>query len=181
MRSGGQTGTGSEVTKDRSYSTSFEIADLESEEVPVAGFGVLTESATMSTTDSKPSTPDDGRSSSPLTVDDLDPVAGHIWAGIGFDTAKGKEKADSSSILVVFTNGTSGMDALDGSTVDAGDFEVVGNEVVSVIHPNKKRAIDKGRNDVGEEVSPHVDDDDDASTLANDDRGRCGSDLHRST
>ena len=30
------------------------------------------------------------------------------------------------------------MDALDSSTIDAGDFDVVGNEVVDIIHPNEK-------------------------------------------
>ncbi len=159
-----------EEEKDYSYSTSFTIAGLNSAvyEWQVTATDRVGNTATS---DSKASSPD---KADPFTVavDNRAPEAARVFAGIGFNTAKGAERKDASSILLVFNNEDStDLDALDASTIDVDDFNVVGNTVASVIHPNEKIAIDKGRNEVGDEVSPHVDDNkSDTVNPVNDDR-----------
>ncbi len=105
-----------------------------------------------------------------LTVDGIDPVARFVFAGIGFDEEKDKEVKDGSSILLVFTNGASSSEAdyLDTSTVSADRFDVVGNEVIDVIHPNRELDIDDNDTDITD-LMPHVDDDNDPSTPIDDD------------
>ena len=137
-----------EVEKDREYSLSYGLAALASDKYPWyveaydrVGNYTRTDSA------SKP-----GKQNFELTVDNQAPAVSKRFAGIGFDPdendGQGGEVPDSSSILVVFVNEVEGAavgsaDALDSSTVDADDFVVVGNDVLSIIHPNKKMSIDK--------------------------------------
>ena len=107
-----------------------------------------------------------------LIVDDDPPVAANLFAGIGFDEEDGEEVKDASSILVVFLNDVSGgkSDALDPATISADKFDVIGNEVVDVIHPNMKEDIDDNDTKADDVIAGlGIDDDDDATTDADDD------------
>ena len=94
-----------------------------------------------------------------LTVDNVAPKARHLFAGIGFDEEEGEEVKDASSILLVFINDIDGgkADSLDASTISADKFDVIGNEVIDVIHPNEKQAIDDNDTDAENTDVEHPD------------------------
>ena len=135
-----------EVEKDKSYSLSYGLAALTSRKYSwyVEAYDRV---GNYTRTDSNAGKAQD--QDFELTVDNKAPAVSKRFAGIGFDPdlddGKGGETEDSSSILVIFGNedALNTVDALDSSTIDADDFVVVGNEIVSVIHPNKKQSVDK--------------------------------------
>ncbi len=129
-----------ELERDHSYQGALTIGDLDAgtykwriEATDRAGNKRVTDSSSSK-----------GNQDFSVEVDDESPVVNRIFAGIGFDSAKNREKADPSSILVVFVNEDrpTELDALDTSTVDPGDFTVEDNTVVDVIHPNEKLTVD---------------------------------------
>lgn len=141
-----------EITKDESYGVSYGLASLSSDKYEwyIEAYDRV---GNYRRTDSNGG--ESGDQDFALTVDNQAPAVSKRFAGIGFDPdenkGKGGEVKDSSSILVIFGNedldspgGAHGdVDPLDSSSIDADDFVVVGNEVVSVIHPNKKPTINR--------------------------------------
>ena len=140
-----------QVTKDRSYELSYGLARLTSGTYKwyIEAYDRV---GNWSRTDSDGSK--GGSQDFELDVDNKSPVVSARFAGIGFDPdankGKGGEVKDPSSILVVFVNEsdtagepTSDPDSLDNSTIGIDDFVVVGNEVVDVIHPNKRPSANK--------------------------------------
>ncbi len=76
-------------------------------------------------------------------VDNTGPSVTVAHAGIGFDFDEGDnggEVKDSSSIMIVFED----EEALDPDTIEVGDFDVVGHDVIEAIHPNQRRSVDRG-------------------------------------
>ena len=130
-----------EEDAERSYSLSYGRAGLSSDtyEWYVEAYDRVGNYARTDSSSSR------GAQDHKLTVDDDPPAAKNVFAGIGFDEEDGEEVKDASSILLVFLNDVEGgkSDALDPATISADKFDVIGNEVVDVIHPNMKRDIDR--------------------------------------
>ena len=81
-----------------------------------------------------------------LIVDNEPPTVKTLAAGIGFDEDDGEEINDSSSIRVIFEDGDlPNVDPLDSSTIEVDDFEVEGNTVVAIIHPDEEDDVDKNK------------------------------------
>lgn len=72
-----------------------------------------------------------------VEIDDLAPQTAEIRAGVGFDESKNREKTDRFSVAITFTNGDSGVEKLDSSSIDVEQFRVDMHDVVDFIHPNK--------------------------------------------
>ena len=72
-------------------------------------------------------------------VDNDKPHVGTARTGVRYDAGKG-EKADRSWIALSFVNSKNGgADRIDAGTVDASDFTVEGNTVVSALVPSDKK------------------------------------------
>ncbi len=150
-----------EITKNKSYGISYGLAALTSKTYDwyVEAYDRV---GNYSRTDANGSKT--GDQDFELTVDNQAPIVHKRYAGIGFDPdangGRGGEVKDASSILVIFVNNSNtNVDPLDRSTIDVDDFNVVGSDVVSVVHPNKKLAVNEQKIKTQTSVTVKTDDD----------------------